>query len=114
MAKFLSKVFNSTTNLVRQISTMLGFRSEGPSKPHMKVAIVGGGICGLIFAIGLLERDVDFHIYEASPFFTEYVHHFSFLPAVSGYSVHKLQLLRLARQILNLRFRFLSIFRSLY
>lgn len=34
---------------------------------HHSVAIIGGGICGMIFATGLSRRGIPFHIFEASP-----------------------------------------------
>ena len=41
-----------------------------PTKPFT-VAIIGGGIGGLCFAIGLLEHNVPFHIYEQASAFAE-------------------------------------------
>ena len=31
-----------------------------------RVAIVGGGVCGLTCAVGLMKRRVDVHVYEAA------------------------------------------------
>lgn len=43
---------------------------QSPSKPFT-IAIVGGGIGGLVLAIGLLHRGVRVQVYEAAPAFTE-------------------------------------------
>ena len=44
--------------------------TSGISKP-LDVAVIGGGIGGLCFAIGLLRHNVPFHIYEAAHAFAE-------------------------------------------
>lgn len=31
-----------------------------------RVAIVGGGVCGLTCAVGLMKRGVDVYVYEAA------------------------------------------------
>lgn len=41
-----------------------------PPKPF-KIAICGGGIAGLALAIGLLKRNVPFHLYESAHAFAE-------------------------------------------
>lgn len=41
-----------------------------PAKP-LTIAVIGGGIGGLCFAIGLLRHNVPFHIYEAAHAFAE-------------------------------------------
>ena len=41
-----------------------------PAKP-LTIAVIGGGIGGLCFAIGLHRHNVPFHIYEAAPAFAE-------------------------------------------
>ena len=41
-----------------------------PANP-LTVAVIGGGIGGLCFAIGLLRHNVPFHIYEQAPAFAE-------------------------------------------
>ncbi|OTA98245.1 hypothetical protein M426DRAFT_28650 [Hypoxylon sp. CI-4A] len=43
-------------------------RSEGS---RLQVAIIGGGITGLILALGLQKREVDFTLYERASAFTE-------------------------------------------
>ena len=35
------------------------------NKP-LRVAIVVGGVCGLICAVGLLQQGIDVHVYEAA------------------------------------------------
>ena len=42
------------------------------SRP-LKVAIVGGGVCGLACAVGLLKQGIDVHVYEAAARFTSLV-----------------------------------------
>lgn len=41
------------------------------SKSPFKVAIIGGGLCGLALAIALKARKIPFTIYEARASFTE-------------------------------------------
>lgn len=36
------------------------------SDEKLKVAVVGGGMCGLAVAIGLMKAGIDVNIYEAS------------------------------------------------
>lgn len=44
--------------------------TPGTAKP-LTIAVIGGGIGGLCFAIGLLRHNVPFHIYEAAHAFAE-------------------------------------------
>jgi 2-polyprenyl-6-methoxyphenol hydroxylase-like FAD-dependent oxidoreductase len=44
---------------------------EIPDESHFEVAIIGGGITGLALAIGLLQRNVKFTIYERTRTFRE-------------------------------------------
>ncbi|KLO12590.1 FAD/NAD-P-binding domain-containing protein [Schizopora paradoxa] len=45
--------------------------SATPTKKDLRVAVVGGGICGLICAVGLTKAGVNVHLYEAAPKFGE-------------------------------------------
>ena len=36
------------------------------SSEPLRVAVVGGGVCGLTCAVGLLKQGVDVHVYEAA------------------------------------------------
>lgn len=36
------------------------------SSNNLRIAIVGGGVCGLTCAIGLMREGVDVHVYEAA------------------------------------------------
>lgn len=45
--------------------------SNGSPSKSFGIAICGGGIGGLTFAIGLLRQQVPFHLYEAAPAFAE-------------------------------------------
>ena len=40
--------------------------SIAPQSKEFKVAIVGGGICGLAAAVGLMKGGIDVEIYEAA------------------------------------------------
>lgn len=46
---------------------------RGPIKDRIDIAIVGGGISGLCLALGILNQapDINIHIYEAAPKFSE-------------------------------------------
>ena len=44
---------------------------NGPTSKSFTIAICGGGISGLVFAIGLLRQGVTFHIYEGAQAFAE-------------------------------------------
>lgn len=44
---------------------------EKPSDDRLQVAIIGGGITGLALATGLLQRNIDFKIYERAKAFRE-------------------------------------------
>ena len=50
--------------------TMPSATTSETAKPFT-IAVIGGGIGGLCFAIGLLRHDVPFHIYEAAHAFAE-------------------------------------------
>lgn len=50
--------------VVRPRTVVMSFEKEGPSR--VSVAIVGGGLGGLALAIGLLEKGIDAHVFEAA------------------------------------------------
>ena len=37
-----------------------------PQQKGLRVAIIGGGVCGLVCAVSLMKAGVDVHLYEAS------------------------------------------------
>ncbi|KAF1921271.1 mannitol 1-phosphate dehydrogenase [Ampelomyces quisqualis] len=39
--------------------------------PSLPIAIIGGGLCGLPLAIGLVKHNINVHIYESAPAFSE-------------------------------------------
>ena len=46
--------------------------SVSPQSQSLRVAVVGGGIGGVVLALGLLKHDhVDVHVYESAPSFGE-------------------------------------------
>lgn len=57
-------------SLPRSRLTMPAATTSEPAKP-LTIAVIGGGIGGLCFAIGLLRHNVSFHIYEAAHAFAE-------------------------------------------
>ena len=62
-------------NCLQHNKISIAMPSSAPDTPTIpqpfSIAIVGGGIGGLVFAIGLLKQKIPFHIYEATSQFAE-------------------------------------------
>ncbi|KAK3367572.1 monooxygenase [Podospora didyma] len=61
------------TNVIAHVGDIMCFASPVPGHvdPRFEIAIVGGGIVGLITAMGLLKRNIPVKIYEQSRSFRE-------------------------------------------